>query len=106
MANEIANAAELFFSPGTPLPPIPIPIADGVEDDEDNRLELFFEAGSAVPTEIEELVDDDINAGRAAEPARCRALTNLRTGYEQSISEPQEVNELRIVDVATARETL
>ncbi|ENN83815.1 TraG family protein (plasmid) [Rhizobium freirei PRF 81] len=100
-----ANGAELFFSPGTPLPPVPI--AGETGDDEDNRLDLFFQDGSAVLTEIEELVDDDIAAGRAADAgALTRALTNLRTGYEQSMSEPEEVNELRLADIATARQIL
>ncbi len=99
-----ANGAELFFSPGTPAS---IPIADEAEDDEDNRLEVFFQDGDAILAEIEELVDDDIDAGRAADAgALSRALVNLRTGYEQSMSEPEEINELRIADVATARETL
>ncbi|UWU26025.1 type IV secretory system conjugative DNA transfer family protein (plasmid) [Rhizobium sp. CB3060] len=100
-----ANGAELFFSPGTPLPPVPI--GNEAEDDEDNRLELFFQDGSAVVAEIEELVDDDIDAGRAADAgALSRALVNLRTGYEQSMNDAQEVNEIRIAEVATARETL
>jgi type IV secretion system protein VirD4 len=99
------NGAELFFSPGTSPPPVPI--AKEAEDDEDNRLELFFQDGSAVLAEIEQLVDDDIDAGRAADAgALSRALVNLRTGYEQSMSESQEVNELRITDVATVRQTL
>ncbi|MDE1994689.1 MAG: type IV secretory system conjugative DNA transfer family protein, partial [Rhizobiaceae bacterium] len=100
-----ANGAELFFSPGTPLPPAPVGGED--EDDENNRLELFFRDGSAVLTEIEELVDDDIAARRPADAgALTRALVSLRTGFEQSMSEPQEVDELRIADVAAARQTL
>lgn len=99
-----ANGAELFFSPGTRPPPIPI--VDEAEDDEDNRLELFFQDGSSVLTEIEELVDDDIRAGRAADAgALSRALVSLRNGYEQSMSEPHEINELKIAHIATARET-
>lgn len=99
-----AHRAELFFSPGTP----PIPgDTDDVEDDEDNRLEVFFADGGLVLDEIEELVDDDIDAGRAADAgALSRALTNLRTGYEQSMSGAAEVNELRLADVATAKQSL
>jgi type IV secretion system protein VirD4 len=100
-----ANGAELFFSPGTPLSPIPI--AGEAEDDEDNRLELFFEDGSAIVAEIEQLVDDDIDSGRAVDAgALSRALVSLRAGHEKSMTDPQEVNELRFADVATARETL
>jgi type IV secretion system protein VirD4 len=100
-----ANGAELFFSAGTPLPRVPV--AGETGDDEDNRLELFFQDGSAALTEIEELVDDDIAAGRAADAgALTRALANLRTGYEQSMSEPEEINELRLADITTASQTL
>ena len=103
--DQSASGAELFFSPGTP--PNPVPIASEAEDDEDNRLELFFRDGSAVVAEIEELVDDDIDAGRAADAgALSRALANLRTGYEQSMNDAQEVNEIRIAEVARPKETL
>ncbi|MFK0333903.1 type IV secretory system conjugative DNA transfer family protein [Rhizobium sp. NPDC090275] len=100
-----ANGIELFFSPGTP--PTPAPVAEETDDDEDNRLEVFFQDGRAVLSDIEEFLGDDIDAGRAADAgALSRALTNLRTGYEQSMSELGEVNELRLADVATAKQSL
>ncbi|TCR74048.1 type IV secretion system protein VirD4 [Rhizobium sp. BK376] len=98
------NGAELYFSSGMPLPGVPI--AEETEDDEDNRLQVFFQDGSTVLAEIEEFLGDEIDAGRAGDAsALSRALTNLRTRYEQSMSEPEEVKELRLADVATAKQS-
>ena len=102
---QTANGVELFFSEGKRLPTIPV--VREPEEDEDNRLDLLFEDGSAVLGEIEELVAGDGDGRRIPlAGALSRALVNLRASYDQSMSEPQEVNELRIADVATAKQTL
>lgn len=97
-----ADPPEVYFSAGA-AGPLPSPVDEAADDDEDNRLALFFQDGAAALSEIESFVSADVGAGRAPDAgALSRALIGLRTDFEKSMKEPGEVNELQIGEISPA----